>query len=77
MKRTNQEKREPSRGKEANEIWVTYGETRSTGTEFEFDRLDMGFARSLRPGEDREQAMIEEARGLEVLVRNYMAGEYY
>ncbi len=69
-------KREPDRKKGANEIWVTYGQTRGTGTQFEFDRLDLGFARDLKPDEDREEAMIEEAEGLQVLVKNFLAGEY-
>lgn len=65
----------PSRIKEANEIWVTYGQTRSAGHEYEYDRLDLGFARTLEPGEDREEAMIEEAEGLQVLVKAFLAGE--
>jgi len=75
MKMKRSRKKEPSREKGANEIWVTYGQTRSTGKEFEFDRLEVGFARDLTPGEDRKEAMVDELDDLRSFVEAYMRGD--
>ncbi len=58
------------------EITVSYGQTRQAKKQFEFDRVDFSMTRSLLPDEDLGDAMIEEAEGLQVLVKNFLAGEY-
>ena len=67
-------KNEPNRKRKLNEIWVTYGQTRSTGVEFEFDRLEVGIATDILPGEDPEEVKIEELDKLKDFVRAYMKG---
>jgi len=68
MKRTKEEK-------DIKEIRVNYGETRPARNEFEFDRIDVGITRALKPGEDYEKAMEDELELLQDFVKAYMRGD--
>jgi hypothetical protein len=56
------------------EVRVSYGETRQTKNEFEFDRIDVGVTRELKPKEDAEEVMGIELDKLIDFVGAYMKG---